>query len=156
MAEISLAQQAYTHIQQHFIASGRAPHFAELAAALGINVEEARRVQREAAEAGVGCWISHDTDYIASWAPFSNIPTQYLVTVAGEQKWYAQCGLEALAVRWLFPGQEVRIEANCLDCGEPIAIRMKDDELLDANGEAIVGHITFPVSKWREVSNALL
>ncbi len=90
MAETSLAQQAYTGIQQHFIETGRAPYFTELAATLGINVDEARIVQREAAEAGVGCWISHDTDYIGSWAPFSNIPTQYLVTVADEQKWYAQ------------------------------------------------------------------
>ena len=57
---------------------------------LNITPEEARMVQEEAAAAGVGCWISSDTDYIASWAPFSNIPTQYLVTIDGQQKWYAQ------------------------------------------------------------------
>ena len=90
MDDSSLVQQSYTTIQKHFIQTGRAPHFAELAAALGITPDEARVVQLKAAEAGVGCWISHDTDYIASWAPFSNIPTQYLVTIAGEQKWYAQ------------------------------------------------------------------
>jgi hypothetical protein len=90
MDDASLVQQAYTIIQKHFIQTGRAQHFAELAAALGITPDEAREVQQKAADAGVGCWISYDTDYISSWAPFSNIPTQYLVTIAGDQKWYAQ------------------------------------------------------------------
>ena len=34
-----------------------------------------------------------------------------------------------LAVRWLFPGSEVRIDTRCLDCGEPILIRMRDEEI---------------------------
>jgi hypothetical protein len=85
-----LRQQAYTRIQEHFIETGRAPHYTELAAILSITPDEAITVQREAAKAGVGCWISADTDYVASWAPFSNIPTQYLVTIEGHQKWYAQ------------------------------------------------------------------
>ena len=90
MADANLVQQAYTTIQMHFIQTGRAPHFAELAAVLEITADAARDVQLEAAEAGVGCWISQDTDYIGSWAPFSNIPTQYLVTIEDKQKWYAQ------------------------------------------------------------------
>jgi hypothetical protein len=90
MIDAGLVQQAYTGIQQHFIKTGRAPHFTELASMLGIMPDEARVVQRAAAEAGVGCWMSPDTDYIGSWAPFSNIPTQYLVTIEGQQRWYAQ------------------------------------------------------------------
>jgi len=31
-----------------------------------------------------------DTDYISSFAPFSNLPTQYRVSIGGEQKWFAQ------------------------------------------------------------------
>ena len=83
-------QQAYTSTIEHFIQTGRAPHFTELAATMGVSPDEARDFQRQAAEATPGCWMSHDTDYVASFGPFSNIPTQYLVTVDGEQKWYAQ------------------------------------------------------------------
>ena len=85
-----LVQRAYTTILQHFVQTGRAPHYTELAAMLNLEPEAARELQRDAAKAGVGCWISHETDYIASWAPFSNIPTQYLVAVDGEQRWYGQ------------------------------------------------------------------
>lgn len=90
MVESILVQQAYTTIQKHFTQTGRAPHFTELADVLQITPDKAKDVQQKAADAGIGCWISHDTDYIASWAPFSNIPTQYLVRIAGKQKWYAQ------------------------------------------------------------------
>jgi hypothetical protein len=27
---------------------------------------------------------------VESWAPFSNVPTHYLVTIRGEQRWYGQ------------------------------------------------------------------
>lgn len=71
---------------------GRAPHYTELAVMLDIGVEEARNVQRAAVKAApiASCWLSHDTDHIESWAPFSNIPTQYLISVDGVQKWYGQ------------------------------------------------------------------
>ena len=89
-ANEELVQRAYTNILEHLVKTGRAYHFTELADVLEITPDKVRDLQQKAADAGVGCWISHDTDYIASWAPFSNIPTQYLVTIEGKQKWYAQ------------------------------------------------------------------
>jgi len=85
-----IVQKAYTAITKQFVQTGRAPHFTELAEMMGIKPEEARDLQRKAADAAVACWIARDTDYIQSWAPFSNIPSQYLITVDGEQKWYGQ------------------------------------------------------------------
>jgi len=43
-------------------------------------------------------------------------------------------------VRWLFPGKEVRIDAPCLDCGEPIVVRMRDEEILEVDPPETVGH----------------
>jgi len=90
MADEKLIQQAYTAILEHFVRTGRAPHYTELADVLGLSPDEARDLQLSASEAGGGCWFIHDTDYIESWAPFSNVPTHHLVTVEGEQKWYGQ------------------------------------------------------------------
>jgi len=72
MEETTLVQRAYTAVVEHFAKTGRAPHYTELAATLGLSPEEARQVQHKAAE---------------SWA---NVPTHYLVTIKGEQKWYGQ------------------------------------------------------------------
>ncbi|MCC6961582.1 MAG: hypothetical protein IT301_17170 [Dehalococcoidia bacterium] len=43
-------------------------------------------------------------------------------------------------MRWLFPGQEVRIDAACLDCGDPIVVRMRDEEILEVTPPETVGH----------------
>ncbi len=57
-----------------------------------------------------------------------------------------------LAVRWLFPGTEIRIDARCLDCGEPIRVRMREEEILEASPPTIVGHMNVPVAQWGETS----
>jgi hypothetical protein len=87
-----LTQRAFTTILDHFVETGRAPHYAELAEALDIGSEEAREAQRAAVEAAplASCWLVRDTDYIESWAPFSNVPTHYLISVDGIEKWYGQ------------------------------------------------------------------
>ena len=87
MVEALLVQRAHTTILEHFVKTGRAPHFTELAETLGLSPDEARDLQREAAPV---CWglIVEGTDYIQSWAPFSSVPTHHLLTIEGEQKWY--------------------------------------------------------------------
>ena len=88
MADAALVQQAYTTILKHVIQTGRAPHYTRLAATLGTTPDEARDIQKQAAEVGVGCWLIEGTDYIESWAPFSHVPNQYQLAVEGEQKWH--------------------------------------------------------------------
>jgi hypothetical protein len=92
MSESSLIQNAYTGVLEHFIEHGRAPHYVELAQVLDIPIDEARVLIRDTAAAApiASCWLSHDTDYIESWAPFSNVPTHLEITIDGEQKWYGQ------------------------------------------------------------------
>jgi len=99
MNDQTLTQRAYTTILEHFVETpaeqisghGRGPHYTELAGFLGISTEEARLAQADAVEGSrIGCWNSPLTDYIGSWAPFSNLPTQYLISVDGVQKWYGQ------------------------------------------------------------------
>jgi len=90
MEEATLVQRTYTAVLEHFVKTGRAPHYTELAGTLGVRVEHAKQLQRKAAESVLACWFVKDADYVESWAPFSNVPTHYLVTIKGEQKWYGQ------------------------------------------------------------------
>jgi hypothetical protein len=50
-------------------------------------------------------------------------------------------------VRWLFPGTEVRLDTRCLDCGQPIVVRMRDEEILEVDPPTTVGHMNIPFSK---------
>jgi hypothetical protein len=93
MSDPTIIQRAYTTILQHFVDTGRAPHYGELAEMIDVDINAARELQREVAISASpigGSWLSHDTDHIESWAPFSNVPTHHLITVDGEQKWYGQ------------------------------------------------------------------
>jgi hypothetical protein len=92
MADPALVQQAFTTILEGFVSKGRALHYSELALELDIDLERARILQREAADAApiAGYWLSHDTDFIESWAPFSNVPTHHLISIEGVPQWYGQ------------------------------------------------------------------
>ena len=153
MSEVGarLVQRTYTAILQHMVDYGWAPHYTQLAEEFFISTEEARLAVNEAAEFAVGCWTSPGTDQVGSWAPFNNTPTQYLVSVEGERKWFGQCGLEVNALRWLFPGKEVKVETRDLASAEIITVRYKDDEILEITPDTTVGHINNPMWKWGEV-----
>jgi len=87
----ALLDKTYHVIITRLKETGQAPHYTEIAHELGLAMEEARQALHELMAAGVpGIWLFPDTDYISSFAPFSNLPTQYRVSVAGEQKWFAQ------------------------------------------------------------------
>lgn len=92
MTDVALTQVVFTTVMEHFVATGRAPHYTELADAIGVDLDQARELQRAAARSAPAetCWLAHDTDHIESWAPFSNVPTHFLISVDGVQKWYGQ------------------------------------------------------------------
>lgn len=139
MTDTDLLDRAFAAIMSRMVKTGQAPHYVELASELGVEPEIGRTVVNDLVSAIPG-WTHPGTDYIASFPPFNNQPTQYRITIDGEQKWFAQCGFEALAVRWLFPGSTVRIDAPCLDCGEPFSIELCDEEILAINPPEMVGY----------------
>lgn len=91
MAEPQLLARTYHAIISGIVRDGRAPHYTEFATGLGLSAEEARQALHDLDSAGVpGFWVRPGTDLVESCAPFSNIPTQYLISVEGQQRWYGQ------------------------------------------------------------------
>jgi len=91
MGEPTLMDRTYHYIINHLRENGYAPHYTDIARELGLSVEEGRQTLRELVGLGIpGIWITPDTDYIGSFAPFSNLPTQYRISVDGERKWFGQ------------------------------------------------------------------
>ncbi len=91
MSSPSILDKTYNVIIKSLVKTGQAPHYTEIASELGVSIEDARRALQNLMAAGVpGTWLFPDTDYISSFAPFSNLPTQYRITIEGEQKWFGQ------------------------------------------------------------------
>jgi hypothetical protein len=143
MPDSRLLDQVFQLIMRSLVTHGHAPHYAEIARALGSPVDEGRQRLHEVMHAYPIGWLHPETDYIASFPPLNNLPTQYRVRVRGEQKWFAQCGFEATSVTWLFPGATVRVEAPCLDCGDPVVIEMHDGQLVRVDPPGVVGHLNW-------------
>ena len=143
MADPQLMDRAFQRIMRSLVETGRAPHYAEVARALGLPAEDGRALLRDVMAAYPIGWLHPETDYIASFPPLNNLPTQYRITVGGEQRWFAQCGFEATSATWLFPGQTVRVDAACLDCGDPATVEMRDGRITWADPPGLIGHLAF-------------
>jgi Alkylmercury lyase len=62
--------------------------------------------------------------------------------------------MESLAVRWLFPGRVVVVESRCLDCGDSIRLRMRDEDTLEIDPKTAVGYMPSPFAASRVGSAA--
>ena len=59
-------------IMRRMVETGQAPHHTEIAKELGVGVEEGRKALHDlCAVPGFPGWVFPNTDYIASFAPFS-------------------------------------------------------------------------------------
>lgn len=150
MADPDVVAQAYTTLLEGFVREGRALHYSELAAALGVAPAEGLALQQALTGSGIPIFAQAGTDYLAAFTPFSNIPTHIRVTVDGRPGWYAVCAVEALAISWLFPGREVGIHSPCLDCGEAVSVTMRDGEILGQEPATAVVHTNIPAARWSE------
>jgi len=77
-------------IMKSMVETGRAPFYTEIASELGVSVEEGRKALHALFGTGIAAWVFPNTDYIASFSPFSNLPTQYRIAIEGQQKWFGQ------------------------------------------------------------------
>ncbi len=90
MSNPATLDKTFHVIMKRMVETGQAPFYTELAAALGISVEEGRKVLHDLFSSGIPGWLYPRTDLIVSFAPFNNLPTQYRITIDGQQKWFGQ------------------------------------------------------------------
>ncbi len=90
MNEPTLADRTFHIIMRRMVETGQAPHFTEIAADLGVSMEEGRQALHALIDIGLGGWLYPGTDLIVSMAPFHSLPNQYRITIDGQQKWFAQ------------------------------------------------------------------
>ena len=90
MADTSRLDQIFEIIMKRMVKTGQAPHYTEIAAELDVSVEEGKKALHDLFDAGIPGWLFPNTDLIVSFAPFNNLPTQYCITIDGQQKCFDQ------------------------------------------------------------------
>jgi len=91
MAKSKQLNQTFHIIMERMIATGQAPHYTAIARELGVSPPEGRKALHKLFSIlGFPGWLYPKTDNIVSFAPFNNLPTNYRLTIDGEQKWFGQ------------------------------------------------------------------
>ena len=91
MSKSSELNQTFHIIIEKLIATGQAPQYTEIAAALEVSPEKGRKIMRKLfSTLGFPGWLNSKTDDVVSFAPFNNVPTNYRLTINGIQDWYGQ------------------------------------------------------------------
>ena len=83
------------------------------------------------------------TDELRMLNPFSVVPTAYRVHVRGRW-WYGNCAWDAFGICATFHA-DGRVETSCPDCGEPLAVEIRDERLDD---ESLLFHCFVPAARW--------
>ena len=90
MSESTMLDKTFHIIMKRMVDTGQAPHYTEVANEFGLSMEEGRKAVHDLFAAGIAGWLFPNTSLITSFAPFNNLPTQYRITVDGQQKWFGQ------------------------------------------------------------------
>ena len=90
MTDKEQQDRTYHFIMEYFTIQGHAPHFTEIASKFSVQPDDGKRFLHDLMDTGLPIWLYPNTDLIASFAPFNNLPTQYRITIDGHQKWFAQ------------------------------------------------------------------
>ncbi len=85
-----------------------------------------------------------DTTEVWIANPFCFAPTPHKVTAAG-RVWTGTCAWDALGIPAALH-KDGQIESECACCGEPVALEVRDGELVE--GADLLVHILVPARRW--------
>jgi hypothetical protein len=120
-----------------FVEQGRAPGPSDLGEPEEV-VAGWRRLHDEHAVV-----LNAGTDELRMLNPFSVVPTAYRVR-AGDRWWYGNCAWDAFGICAALH-EDGRIETSCPDCGEPLAVEVRDGRPDD---ESLFFHCLVPAAHW--------
>jgi hypothetical protein len=132
-ADLELRRRTYAFFVEH----GRAPAAAELGEVEPV-VAGWRRLHDEHAVV-----LNPATDELRMLNPFSIVPTAYRVRAAGRW-WYGNCAWDAFGICTALQA-DGRIETSCPDCGEQLAVEVRDGRPDD---ESLLFHCLVPAARW--------
>jgi hypothetical protein len=132
-ADLELRRRTYAF----FVERGRAPAAAELGEPEEI-LAGWRRLHSEHAVV-----LNPATDELRMLNPFSVVPTAHRVQ-AGGRWWYGNCAWDAFGICAALYA-DGRIETSCPDCGEPLAVEVRDERPDD---DSLLFHCLVPATRW--------
>ncbi|HYY45447.1 MAG TPA: organomercurial lyase [Candidatus Angelobacter sp.] len=121
---------------------GRAPTAEEVGRGEGSTAADVQAAWRRLHDAHA-LVLNPATAEIRMASPFSAVPTAYRVE-ANARWWYANCAWDAFGILGALDANG-RIETSCPDCGQAIAVEVRDERPDD---ETLAFHCLPPARRW--------
>lgn len=150
-------------IMAEVLGRGTAPSIGELLIEFSMSEEELAPLLRDLE--GAICVARQDEEHAASGTfqdevltepqpplgelvyarPFATFKNHYAITVGDQQKWYAECAVEACAISGQFPGAEVIVDSVCRQTKQPVRLIGRDGLLVDYSPRTLRVHLGYPI-----------
>jgi hypothetical protein len=140
--EISLDTEVRRCVYDHVIHVGLPPTIAEMASALSLTTAEVNSSFRRLADGHI-LVLQKGSGEILMAAPFSAVPTAFLVKVGGRE-FYGNCIWDALGIPSMLKRDAI-INASCGCCGTAMSLEVTNGSLAEARGLA---HFAVPAARW--------
>ena len=132
-------------IYRSFIEDGRAPTPAEVAARLGVAVDDAVASFHEL-HSGDVIALAPGTDLVWLAHPFCATDAPFKV-MSGSERWDGICIWDALGILSMLE-RDGTVETACPDCGDRLVLEVKDGDLAGPDGSLV--HFGVPAARWYE------
>lgn len=138
-----LANRVRVHVLERTIETTEVPTAGEVATQLDLDESTVVGAYRALADGHVFVLEPNDSTRLRMANPFSGVPTDFVVTVAG-RRYSGNCVWDALGIISLLGGDGT-VDVPCPDCFEPLTLKVAGRRLVTADG---VVHFSVPAREW--------
>jgi alkylmercury lyase-like protein len=129
-------------LYRRFVETGRSPRVDDIAREFDLTHEAAGATLRHLNDAHA-IVLERDALEIRMLSPFSCVPSAWRVK-AGGRWWYSNCAWDSFAICAALHS-DGRIECSCPDCGEPLAVDVRDRKAVQRDH---LFHVLVPARHW--------
>jgi len=129
-------------LYRRFVETGQTPHIADVTREFELSQEAVGAALRRLHDAHA-LVLDRDALEIRMLNPFSCVPSAWRVEAAG-RTWFSNCAWDSFAVCAALHS-DGRIESTCADCGEPLAVDVRDRKPVQRD---YLFHVLVPARQW--------
>ncbi|MET0238962.1 MAG: organomercurial lyase [Sphingobium sp.] len=134
-------------VYEKFLSQGASQGTSELLHETGLTPDQLKAAVVELEHALMVMCVPGTHD-VAKCPPWTNIPTRHRVEVDGEHGCYAGCMLEGMNIAHCYPGKVATIRTTCPQTGREIVLKLRGNEVVEANPPEMVGHVGIDPARW--------
>jgi hypothetical protein len=136
------------YIYRYFIENSKAPVLEDIMIIFNRTKSEIIKILNELEELHHLKLVPGVSRILMAW-PFSNIPTQYIISTESGKNYYANCAWDSIAFHIIL-NQSIKITAFCYHCDHSINISVSNNKIIKENPTTTIINFSKPIAQWMD------